>query len=881
MKRDIYFFAKGRADGRGDMKEELGGKGAGLAEMCRAGIPVPPGFTIATHVCMDFYKRDGKLPRSFDASMRKSVTQLEEKTRLTFGDPDRPLLLSVRSGAKFSMPGMMDTILNIGLNDRTVEGLAKMTGDPRFAYDCYRRLIQMFCDVVLDVPKSAFEDVLKQHKRERGMTTDLELTAEDMRYLVGQFRHLCRERTGNPFPEDVWTQLVMARDAVFESWFNKRAVEYRRLNHIPENLGTAVNVQTMVFGNMGPNSGTGVGFTRNPATGYKEFFGEFLLNAQGEDVVAGVRTPQPFSEMKKVLPETYRQLRRITGRLEKHYREMQDFEFTVQEGKLYMLQTRTGKRTGHAAIRIAVDMVKEKLITQQEGVLRVDPEHVEQMLHPIFDPKSTGEYNVIAKGLNASPGAAAGRAVFDADKAVALGEKGERVVLVRGETSPEDIHGMAAARGVLTATGGMTSHAAVVSRQMGKPSIVGCGVLDIQMESRSFRTADTLVEEGDFISINGSTGEVFLGDVPTVPSEITQVLTKKLDPKKSSMYRTFAEFMKWVDQYRHLAVRANADTPQGAERAIALGAEGIGLCRTEHMFFGEERIPIMRKMILARTQEDREAALAELLPFQREDFRKLFKTMGRRPVTIRMIDPPLHEFLPRRVDLLMELHEMKASGADGGAIREKEALLQRVSEISEFNPMMGFRGCRLGIMMPEITRMQARAIFEAALDVPGAVPEIMIPLVGILKELEDQKEIVIQTARDVFRERRKKCNFLVGTMIEIPRAAITADEIAQAAEFFSFGTNDLTQMTCGFSRDDAGKFLPDYVTRKIYGENPFVAVDRTGVGRLMQVAVERGRRTQPGLKIGICGEHGGEPSSVEFCHLIHLDYVSCSSFRLP
>jgi len=874
MSKSIYFFGHGRAEGRGDMKDVLGGKGAGLAEMSRAGVPVPPGFTIATSVCTGLYKGGKKIPRGLDAEMKKYLGKLEKAAGAKLGDPQNPLLVSVRSGSKFSMPGMMDTILNLGLNDRTVEGLAARTKNARFAYDCYRRFITMFANVVLGISKNEFEHLLDGRKKERGVTSDVDLSAEDLKDLCRLFKSKFLEKAGREFPQDTWEQLCMSRDAVFKSWENPRAITYRRMNKIPDDLGTAVNIQMMAFGNTGSRSGTGVGFTRDPGTGEDRFYGEFLLNAQGEDVVAGIRTPQPISGLKETLPEVYRQLHGITKRLEKHYRDVQDFEFTVQEGKLYMLQTRNGKRTGHAAVRIAVDMVKEKLITKEEALLRVEPLQLNQLLHPIFDTAKRREFGVLAKGLNASPGAAAGKAVFDADRAVELAAKGERVLLVRAETCPDDISGMAAAQGVLTATGGMTSHAAVVGRQMGKPSIVGCSALKVDEHGRSFSVGPTTVQEGDYVSIDGSSGEVFKGDVPTRESEILQVLSGKLKPGESETYRYFDTFMKWADEARTLRVRANADIPRDAKVASALGAEGIGLCRTEHMFFAEDRLPVVVRMIMAKTEEDRKAALRELLPFQRDDFKGLFEALRGKPVTIRTLDPPLHEFLPKREQLMVDV-------ALGKNLDENRKLLGRVEELHEFNPMMGLRGCRLGILYPEITAMQAEAIFEAALDVGDVMPEIMIPLVGHINELSNQKNVVDRVADEVFKRRGKRIPYKVGTMIEVPRAAVVADEIAQVAEFFSFGTNDLTQMTFGFSRDDAGKFLKYYAENKILPGDPFVSIDTGGVGQLIRTAVEKGRGTRKDLKIGICGEHGGDPDSVHFCHGAGLNYVSCSPYRLP
>lgn len=886
-KKYIYFFGKGKADGNGEMRALLGGKGAGLAEMTNAGIPVPPGFTITTEVCNMYYENNKKVPDFVDKEMLAYVKKLEEVTGKKFGDPNNPLLVSVRSGAKFSMPGMMDTILNLGINDEVVEGLAKLTGNPRFAYDSYRRFIQMFSDVAVGISKHFFERKIDELKEKKGVKHDVELTADDMKYLVKQFKEIYKKEKGVDFPQDPIEQLRIARNAVFNSWMNERAITYRKLNDIPHNLGTAVNVQTMVFGNMGDDSGTGVGFTRNPATGEKEFYGEYLTNAQGEDVVAGIRTPKPISELEKEMPEVYKQLREITSRLEKHYRDVQDFEFTIEKKKLYMLQTRSGKRTAKAAVKIAVDMVKEKLLTEEEAILRVAPNTLDQLLHPVFDPKV--KLNIIAKGLPASPGAASGRVVFTADEAVEWAEKGEKVILVRLETCPDDIHGMDKAKGILTARGGMTSHAAVVARGMGKCCVAGCEDLKIDEENKQFsvKGKDIVVKEGDWISLDGSTGNVILGKVPTV------------EPK---MEGEFGIFMKWVDKYRKLKVRANADIPRDAKVARDFGAEGIGLCRTEHMFFAEDRLPHMQAMILAHDEKGRKAALDKLLPMQRSDFEGLFETMEGYSVTIRLLDPPLHEFLPKREELMVEIANMKATNStttsneiikkalelvpEGTNDLEKaEKLLHRVEELHEFNPMLGHRGCRLGITYPEISEMQARAIFEAAAKLikkgKKIVPEVMVPLVGNVKEFIDQKKIIDETAKKVMEETGVKIQYMVGTMIEIPRAAITADEIAKEAEFFSFGTNDLTQTTLGFSRDDSGKFTKVYIDKGIFEKDPFQTLDQEGVGKLIDMAVKLGRSTRPKLKIGICGEHGGDPASVEFCHRTGLDYVSCSPFRVP
>jgi pyruvate, orthophosphate dikinase len=914
----VYFFGEGRADGSAKMRDLLGGKGAGLAEMSNAGVPVPPGFTITTEVCRHYYANGLKLPQGFEDQQGAALERLQSVMEKRLGDPADPLLVSVRSGAKFSMPGMMDTVLNLGLNDRSVEGLASRSGDRRFAWDCYRRFIQMFGSVVLGLEKREFEDHLHEFKKRRKVSSDVDLTADDLAGLVRDFKALVRKRAGRDFPQDPIEQLAMSRDAVFRSWNNDRAVYYRRQNGIPDDLGTAVNVQAMVFGNLGPTSGTGVGFTRNPATGENLFYGEYLVNAQGEDVVAGVRTPEPISVLEQRMPEVYRQLREITDRLEKHYRDVQDFEFTVQDGKLFLLQTRTGKRTAQAAVTIAVDMANEGLITREEAVMRVEPASLDQLLHPRIDPKA--KVQTVAQGLAASPGAAAGRVVFDADHAAERGPK-EKVILVRKETTPDDIHGMDAAKGILTSTGGLTSHAAVVARGMGKPCVCGASGVVVDEKQHRFVAGGVTVKEGDWITIDGGSGRVMLGQVPTLDAEVSG---------------EFATFMSWADGMRRLKVRSNADIPRDANKAREFGAEGIGLCRTEHMFFAAERLPHVVAMIMAaprvKALEARLAALdaqidgaspaeakalksqraklkhelaeplqryrgalAKLLPFQRADFRGLFKAMDGYPVTIRTLDPPLHEFLPKREELMAEVAVLNSDWERARKRSKKapkpaklarlEKLLQRVEELHEFNPMLGHRGCRLGITYPEITEMQARAIFEAACDVAKAggraIPEIMIPLVGHVKELEDQAAVVRRVATEILAKRGAKVEYLVGTMIEVPRAAVTAGAIAQEAEFFSFGTNDLTQMAFGFSRDDAGKFLGEYVSRKILSTDPFVSIDEEGVGGLMEWAVSRGRAARPRLKVGICGEHGGDPASVEFCHRIELDYVSCSPFRVP
>jgi len=866
-KKYIYFFGEGKAEGKGDMKDLLGGKGAGLAEMTNAGIPVPPGFTITTEMCRYYYKNNKKLPDDFEEELKKYLKKLEKVTEKKFGDPKNPLLVSVRSGAKFSMPGMMDTILNLGLNDESVKGLAENTNNERFAYDAYRRFIQMFGNVVMGIDKNEFEKILENKKKERGVHYDSELSADDLKEIVKKYKEVYKEKTGKEFPQDPMVQLKMAINAVFESWNNPRAITYRKLNKIPDDLGTAVNIVTMVFGNMGDDSGTGVGFTRNPSTGAKEFYGEYLTNAQGEDVVAGIRTPKPISELEREMPEVYKQLKEITDKLEKHYRDVQDFEFTIERGKLYMLQTRTGKRTPLAAVKIAVDMVKEGLITKEEAIMRIDPSQIDQLLHPIIDPKAKVE--PVAKGLPASPGAASGKIVFTADKAEELG-KTEPVILVREETSPDDIHGMATAKGILTSRGGMTSHAAVVARGMGKPCVVGCGAIQIDEEKGVMRIKDKELKEGDWITIDGGTGNVIIGKIPTIEAGITG---------------EFKTLMEWVDEFRKIGVRANADIPKDAKKAREFGAEGIGLCRTEHMFFAPERLPVVVEMIMAKTEEERRKALDKLLPFQKEDFIGLFREMKGYPVIIRTLDPPLHEFLPKREELMVEIALMKERKEDPEKIKEKEKLLERVEQLHEFNPMLGHRGCRLGITYPEITEMQARAIIEAACELAKegetVIPEIMIPLVGNVEELRHQKEIVVRVAEEVMRKYGVKIKYMVGTMIEVPRAALTANEIAKEADFFSFGTNDLTQMTLGFSRDDVGKFLFYYLEKKILKDDPFITLDQEGVGQLIKMGIEKGRKTNPNLEVGICGEHGGDPESVKFCHRIGMNYVSCSPYRIP
>jgi pyruvate,orthophosphate dikinase len=924
----VFFFGGGKADGHKDMKDTLGGKGAGLAEMTNAGVPVPPGFTISTVACNAYYESGGKLPAAVDEQMIAALEKLEALQCKKLGDPADPLLVSVRSGSKFSMPGMMDTILNLGMNDKAVAGVESKTGNPRFARDSYRRFIQMYGNVVLGIEKDRFEHELSAVKKKVGAKTDVDLDAKALDDVIVRYKAVVQKETGKAFPQDPREQLVGARDAVFKSWMNPRAITYRKLNDIPHNLGTAVNVQVMVFGNMGDSSATGVGFTRNPSTGAHEFYGEFLQNAQGEDVVSGVRTPHPIKDLEALMPEAYKQLREITTRLERHYKDVQDFEFTIQENTLYMLQTRNGKRTGLAAVQIAVDMCEEGLITKQEALLKVEPQALDQLLHPIFDAKARKTVDVAAKGLPASPGAATGAAVFTADDAVAWAQKGKKVLLVRMETVPDDIHGMSVAQGVLTATGGMTSHAAVVGRQMGKPSVVGCGALDINAKAKTIKVGGKTVKEGDPISIDGSTGEVMLAAVPTMPSEVIQVVQGQLKPEKSVLYQKFAKLLEWADETRRLGIRANADVPRDAKIAFAFGARGIGLCRTEHMFFADDRLPYVVQMILSASRGQRgidvlarlnarladakgsqaaeikkeiakvkaeygkyigdyQGALKKLLPMQKADFAGLFKEMKGNAVTIRLLDPPLHEFLPKREELMVEVAVLKATNEKKNArkIAEKEKLLRAVEELHEFNPMLGHRGCRLGITYPEISRMQARAIFEAALQVSKkgipVKPEVMIPLVGTVEELKRQKAIVLEEAKRVLGESGSGVEYMVGTMIEVPRGAVTADEIAHEAEFFSFGTNDLTQMGFGLSRDDAGKFLLYYQEHGIVEKDPFVTIDAGGVGKLVEMGVKLGRGVKPKLKVGVCGEHGGDPQSIHFFNKVGLDYVSCSPYRVP
>ena len=856
----VYFFGGGESEGNATMRTLLGGKGANLAEMSNLGIPVPPGFTISTEVCKLYYENDKRYPTGLDRQIDENLVKLENALGAKFGDTENPLLLSVRSGAAVSMPGMMDTILNLGLNDDAIKGLIARSGNERFAYDAYRRFVQMFGNVVLGVDHDEFEHLLEEKKDAKGVTLDTELEAADLSALVTEFKAVVKQQTRRDFPDEPRLQLDMARDAVFESSGNPRAITYRRLNDISEELGrTAVNVQAMVFGNMGGSSGTGVAFTRNPSTGANQFYGEFLMNAQGEDVVAGIRTPLPIVELRNILPDIHDELVNIGLRLEKHYRDMQDVEFTIQDSKLYMLQTRNGKRTGQAAVRIAVEMVEEGLIDKQTALTRVPANDLDQLLHPSVDPKATVE--VIAQGLPASPGAAVGKVVFTALHAEEMAAKGEKVILVRAETSPEDIGGMDAAEGILTARGGMTSHAAVVARGMGKSCVAGCSALFIHEEAREFYAEGTRYAEGDYITLNGSTGDVLKGQVALIQPELSG---------------QFGTLMEWADEVRALGVRTNADTPEDAKNARQFGAEGIGLCRTEHMFFGAG-IDAIREMILADNTEERQQALEKLLPHQRSDFIGIFEAMAGYPVTIRTLDPPLHEFLPKSETEILELAERIGV--------EPQKLRERVEELHEFNPMLGHRGCRLGIVYPEITEMQARAIFEAAVEVSKrgitVLPEIMIPLVGHINELSLQREVVVNTAEAVFAENKARVEYLVGTMIELPRAALTADKIAAEAEFFSYGTNDLTQTTFGMSRDDAAKFLDDYVRNGVLEYDPFQVLDQDGVGSLLQIGSEKGRATRPDLKVGICGEHGGEPNSVKFCYGLDFDYVSCSPFRVP
>ena len=859
MAKWVYLFREGNAD----MRNLLGGKGANLAEMTNLGLPIPPGFTVTTEACTDYYNHGRSISEEIQTQIFDALALLEEKLGKKFGDTENPLLVSVRSGARASMPGMMDTILNLGLTDISVEGFAKRTGNPRFAYDSYRRFIQMFSDVVMEVPKSLFERVIDEIKEDRKVHFDTELTAEDLKEVIRRFKEIYKEKMGEEFPQEPRVQLMEAVKAVFRSWDNERAIVYRRMNDIPGDWGTAVNVQSMVFGNMGNTSGTGVAFTRNPSTGAKGIYGEYLINAQGEDVVAGIRTPQPITRLEEDLPECYEEFLKIANRLEEHYRDMQDMEFTIEDGKLYFLQTRNGKRTAQAALQIACDLVDEGMITPQEAVSRIEAKSLDQLLHPAFDPDALKKGTVMGQALPASPGAAAGKIYFTAEEAKEAHEVGERVILVRLETSPEDIEGMHAAEGILTVRGGMTSHAAVVARGMGTACISGCGDIVIDEKKKQFTLGGKTYFEGDYISLDGSTGKIYDGDIQT---------------QEASISGNFGRIMSWADSFRKLKVRTNADTPADAANAVRLGAEGIGLCRTEHMFFEPERIPKIRKMILSKTVEEREKALEELIPFQKGDFKALYEVMEGKPVTIRFLDPPLHEFVPTEEDDIKKLAD-----AQGKPV---ETIKNIIASLHEFNPMMGHRGCRLSVTYPEIARMQTRAVIEAAIEVSKEkgfeiVPEIMVPLVGDKKELKFVKDVIVETAEKVKAEKNSNLVYHIGTMIEIPRAALLANEIAEEAEFFSFGTNDLTQMTFGFSRDDAGKFLVDYYKSKIYESDPFAKLDQNGVGQLIEMAVTKGRSQRPNLKIGICGEHGGDPSSVAFCHKVGMDYVSCSPFRVP
>jgi len=859
MAKYVYLFSEGNAS----MKELLGGKGANLAEMTGLGLPVPRGFTVTTEACTRFYEDGEVIAKEIEDEIFATLSKMESIVEKKFGNPENPLLVSVRSGARVSMPGMMDTILNLGLNDEVVEGLANLTQNPRFAYDSYRRFIMMFSDVVMGIERAKFEKLLDEMKEKKSVKNDTDLDADDLKNLVQQYKEVYLKEMGEPFPQEPKVQLMEAVKAVFRSWNNERAIVYRRLNDIPSDWGTAVNVQEMVYGNMGNDSGTGVAFTRDPSTGEKKLYGEFLMNAQGEDVVAGVRTPQPIETLKDINPEAYNQFIDIARKLEEHYRDMQDMEFTIERGKLFMLQTRNGKRTAQAALKIAVDLVEENMITREEALMKVDPKQLDTLLHPQFEPKTLKAAKPVAKGLPASPGAATGKIYFSADDAAKAFKNGEQVILVRVETSPEDIEGMHVSQGILTGRGGMTSHAAVVARGMGRCCVAGCGEITIKEEEKYFIDKNgRRYNEGDWISLDGSTGYVYGEQLPTVPPEMTGY---------------FATLMQWADEVRALKIRTNADTPKDAEQALSFGAEGIGLCRTEHMFFDSGRIGAMREMIVARTEEQRRKALDKLLPMQRADFEELFRAMKGYPVTIRFLDPPLHEFLPK------EEEDIEALASEMGISADE--LKKVVAELHEFNPMLGHRGCRLAVSYPEIAEMQTRAVIEAAINVNregmNIVPEIMIPLVGDVKELKYVKDVVVKTADEVIKEAGVDLKYLVGTMIEIPRAAITADQIATEAEFFSFGTNDLTQMTFGFSRDDAGKFLEEYYNKKIYEFDPFAKLDQTGVGELVRIAAEKGRSTRPDIKMGICGEHGGDPSSIEFCHNVCLQYVSCSPFRVP
>ena len=859
MSRYVYGFREGNKD----LKTLLGGKGANLAEMSNIGLPVPQGFTVTTEACNRYYEQGKKLGEDLREEIFNKISELEKETGKIFGDLENPLLVSVRSGAVVSMPGMMDTVLNLGLNDVAVEGLARLTENERFAYDSYRRFIQMFGDVVLSIPKYKFDAILEGVKEDKGCKNDTELTVEDLKEIITGYKALVLKETGTPFPQEPEMQLFMAVEAVFDSWNNQRAIVYRRINNIPNHYGTAVNIQSMVFGNMGDDSGTGVAFTRNPSTGENRVFGEFLMNAQGEDVVAGIRTPKSIEELKQIMPSVYDAFMEIAGILERHYKDTQDIEFTIEKGKLFLLQTRTGKRTAHAAVNIAVDMVEEALISKEEALLRVTPEQIDQLLHPTFDERELAESQWVAKGLPASPGAASGKVYFTAEDVVKAVSGGRKAILVRTETSPEDIEGMVAAEGVLTSRGGMTSHAAVVARGMGKCCIAGCGEIKVNEKERLFRIGEEVFREGDSLSLDGNSGKVYKGVIKTREAELTG---------------SFGKIMTWADEVRRLKIRTNADTPKDSAAAVHFGAEGIGLCRTEHMFFNENRINVVRQMIVADNTDARKRALDKLLPFQKEDFAGIFKAMGERPVTIRLLDPPLHEFLPKDGEEILELS--KAIGISADRLKEK------VESLEEVNPMLGHRGCRLSVTYPEIYEMQVEAIIKAAIEVKAETgfdikPEIMIPLVGHVNEIKYNRELVERVAESVLEKEGTTLSYMIGTMIEVPRAALTADEIAEHAEFFSFGTNDLTQMGFGFSRDDAGKFINEYIQKKLFRHDPFAKLDQKGIGRLMTMAIELGRQTRPGIKLGICGEHGGEPESVAFCHAIGLDYVSCSPFRVP
>lgn len=857
----VYFFGNGKAEGRGDMKDLLGGKGSGLAEMTNLGIPVPAGFTITTEACNAYFTSGKKYPPHLWDQVLENLKKVEKAMGMKFGDPNNPLLVSVRSGAKFSMPGMMDTVLNLGITPTTLHGIIRRTNNERFGYDAYRRFITMFGTIVMGIDRNKFEHVIEKMKKAKGVQQDTDLDADDLKKVAEEFKAIYKQETGSEFPGDPLKQLELAINAVFGSWFGDRAAKYRKLNGIADDLGTACNIQSMVFGNIGETSGTGVGFTRDPSTGEKKFFAECLINAQGEDVVAGIRTPMHIEELAKKMPKAYADLKKIYQKLEKHYKDMLDIEFTVQEGKLYMLQTRVGKRTAAAALKIAADMVKEKLIDKKTAILRIDPAQIDQLLHPMIDPAA--KLKVVCKGLPASPGAAVGKVVFTAEDAEHAASLKEKVILVRTETSPEDIGGMAAAQGILTARGGMTSHAAVVGRGMGKCCVVGCGAIDINEKEKYFTINNSItIREGDYVTLNGTTGEVVLGQVPLV---------------NPTLKGDFQVMMKWVDEVRRLRVRANADTPNDAKVARDFGAEGIGLCRTEHMFFEADRIKAVREMILSDTREERERALAKILPMQKKDFIGIFKAMQGLPVTIRLLDPPLHEFLPHTDEEIQDL--AKEMGVSADRLRAKNKMLH------EFNPMLGHRGCRLGVTYPEIYEMQVRAIMEAACELGQqkvkVFPEIMIPLVGHVNELKSMRELSVRIAEEVRAKYKSKIAYTVGTMIELPRACVTSDEIAVLADFYSFGTNDLTQTTYGLSRDDAGRFLPYYIDAKIIAEDPFMQLDQSGVGALVQMAVDKGRKVKKNLKLGICGEHGGDPSSVEFCHRVGLDYVSCSPYRIP